>query len=36
MFGMVCDSLIVKDNNVQKISGNTDKKIAAIGSPRPS
>jgi len=31
MFGMVCDSLIVKDNNVQKISGNTDKKIAAIG-----
>lgn len=31
MFGMVCDSLIVKDGNVQKISGNTEKKIVAIG-----
>ena len=31
MFGMVCDSLIVKDGNVQKISGTTEKKIAAVG-----
>jgi len=31
MFGMVCDSLIVKDGAVQKISGTTDKKIAAVG-----
>jgi len=31
MFGMVCDSLIVKDGNVQKISGSIDKKIASIG-----
>jgi len=31
MFGMVCDSLIVKDGTVQKISGNTEKKIAAVG-----
>ena len=31
MFGMVCDSLIVKDGSVQKISGTTEKKIAAVG-----
>jgi exportin-2 (importin alpha re-exporter) len=31
MFGMVCDSLIVKDGTVQKISGTTEKKIAAVG-----
>jgi len=31
MFGMVCDSLIVKDGNVQKISGTMEKKIAAVG-----
>lgn len=31
IFGMVCDSLIVKDGSVQKISGNTEKKIAAVG-----
>merc|ERR1711936_1015897 len=30
-FGMVCDSLIVKDGTVQKISGTTEKKIAAVG-----
>merc|ERR1719431_2252538 len=28
---MVCDSLIVKDGNVQKISGTMEKKIAAVG-----
>jgi exportin-2 (importin alpha re-exporter) len=31
IFGMVCDSLIVKDGTVQKISGATEKKIAAVG-----
>merc|ERR1719195_272570 len=31
MFGMVCESLIVKDGTVQKISGTTEKKIAAVG-----
>ena len=31
IFGMVCDSLIVKDGAVQKISETTDKKIAAVG-----
>jgi len=31
MFGMVCDSLIVKDGSIQKISGSTEKKIAAVG-----
>jgi len=31
IFGMVCDSLIVKDGTVQKISGNVEKKIAAVG-----
>jgi len=31
MFGMVCDSLIVKDGTVQKISGTTEKKISAVG-----
>jgi len=31
MFGMVCDSLIVKDGTVQKISGLTEKKISAVG-----
>merc|ERR1719452_429315 len=31
MFGMVCDSLIVKDGTVQKISGSTEKKISAVG-----
>ena len=31
MFGMVCDSLIVKDGTVQKISGMTEKKISAVG-----
>jgi len=31
MFGMVCDSLIIKDGTVQKISGTTEKKIAAVG-----
>ena len=31
MFGMVCDSLIVKDGTVQKISGVTEKKISAVG-----
>ena len=31
IFGMVCDSLIVKDGTVQKISGTTEKKIAAVG-----
>merc|ERR1719219_2359868 len=31
MFGMVCDSLIIKDGNVQKISGTTEKKISAVG-----
>ena len=31
IFGMVCDSLIVKDGSVQKISGSTEKKIAAVG-----
>jgi len=31
IFGMVCDSLIVKDGSVQKISGTTEKKIAAVG-----
>jgi exportin-2 (importin alpha re-exporter) len=31
MFGMVCDSLIIKDGTVQKISGSTEKKIAAVG-----
>jgi len=31
MFGMVCDSLIVKDGTVQKISGMTEKKITAVG-----
>ena len=29
MFGMVCDRLIV--NEVQKVSGNTEKKICAVG-----
>merc|ERR1719354_541968 len=28
---MVCDSLIVKDGTVQKISGVTEKKISAVG-----
>merc|ERR1719348_2041104 len=31
MFGMVCDSLIIKDGTVQKISGMTEKKISAVG-----
>ena len=31
MFGMVLDSLIIKDGTVQKISGSTEKKIAAVG-----
>jgi len=31
IFGMVCDSLIVKDGTVQKISGLVEKKIAAVG-----
>merc|ERR1719336_3741745 len=31
MFGMVCDSLIVRDGTVQKISGTTEKKISAVG-----
>jgi len=31
MFGMVCDSLIVRDGTVQKISGATEKKISAVG-----
>lgn len=31
MFGMVCDSLIVKEGAVQKISGSTEKKIVAVG-----
>lgn len=31
MFGMVCESLIVKDGAVQKISGATEKRIAAVG-----
>jgi len=31
MFGMVCDSLIIKDGTVQKISGTTEKKISAVG-----
>merc|ERR1719392_340530 len=31
MFGMVCDSLIIKDGTVQKISGATEKKISAVG-----
>merc|ERR1719315_704624 len=31
MFGMVCDSLIVKDGTVQKVSGTTEKKISAVG-----
>lgn len=31
IFGMVCDSLIVKDGTVQKISGQTEKKIVAVG-----
>ena len=28
---MVCDSLIIKDGTVQKISGTTEKKISAVG-----
>jgi len=31
MFGMVVDSLVVKDGSIQKISGATEKKIAAVG-----
>jgi len=31
IFGMVCDSLIVKEGAVQKISETKDKKIAAVG-----
>jgi len=31
LFGMVCDSLIEKEGNVQKISGTTEKKIVAVG-----
>jgi len=31
MFGMVCDSLIVRDGTIQKISGTTEKKISAVG-----
>merc|ERR550534_441910 len=31
MFGMVCESLIVRDGTIQKISGTTEKRITAVG-----